>query len=259
MSGRFAPAPNQAEVQRFYDAYWPVNLPDAQRTRDHILSLLPPGARFERALDAGCGTGVCSVALAEAAESVVAVDIAFRCADTAARQAEAWGRKNVVPVNGSLLDLPFADAQFDVALSWGVIHHTADPLRSLDEIVRVMRPGGLVVIGVYERTRLTWFHELLRRQVALRLGRRGRRAFIGLVSGFVRVMERLGKTNQLRDDNPRIESQVEDWFFVPIKFFFTQAELRAAFEARGLTFELVADRTARFRATSIFIARGRKR
>ncbi len=259
MNDHFTPVTNQIDVQRFYDEYWPVNLPDARRTREHILSLLPAHERFERALDGGCGTGVCSVALAEAADTVVAFDIAFRCAETAAQQARAGGRGNVRPVNGSLLDLPFADGRFDLALSWGVIHHTADPLRSLDEIVRVVRPGGLVVIGVYERTGLTWLHEFLRTQVALRLGRRGRRMFIALVAAFVRAMARLGKTNQLRDDNPRVESQIEDWFFVPIKFFFTHDELRRAFEARGLSFELVADRTARFRATSISIARGRKR
>jgi ubiquinone/menaquinone biosynthesis C-methylase UbiE len=252
-------AREQEAVQRFYDRYWPANLPDARRTREHVASLLPAGQRFARALDGGCGTGVCSVALAEAAETVVACDIALRCATTARELARSWSRPNVRAVNGDLLRLPFGDAQFDLVLSWGVIHHTADPLRALDELVRVTEPGGLLVIGVYERTRLTWFHELLRKQLALRLPAGARGAFIGLVTAFVRLMERFGKTNQLRDDNPRVQSQIEDWFFVPIKYFFTHAELRDAFERRGLSFEVVADRTARFRATSIFIARGRKR
>ena len=121
-----------------------------------------------------------------------------------------------------------------------------------------MRPGGLVVIGLCERTGLTWLHELLRKQ--------GRSASDAAGAGCSSRSWRrssapwsASKTNQLRDDNPRVESQIEDWFFVPIKFFFTHDELRRAFEARGLSFELVAHRTARFRATSISIARGRKR
>ncbi|HYB74032.1 MAG TPA: hypothetical protein VED18_11730 [Candidatus Sulfotelmatobacter sp.] len=47
----------------FYDGYWPANVPDFRRTREHILGLFPERS-FGRALDAGCGTGVCSLALA---------------------------------------------------------------------------------------------------------------------------------------------------------------------------------------------------
>ena len=110
MNDRFTPVTNQDDVQRFYDDYWPVNLPDARRTREHILSLLPAHERFQRALDGGCGTGVCSVALAEAAATVVAFDIVFRCAETAARQAQAWGRGTVRSVNGGRFDLAHSGA-----------------------------------------------------------------------------------------------------------------------------------------------------
>ncbi len=47
----------EARTREFYDGYWPANVPDFRRTREHIIALLPDGS-FERALDAGCGTEV---------------------------------------------------------------------------------------------------------------------------------------------------------------------------------------------------------
>ncbi len=46
---------------------------------------------------------------------------------------------------GSALDLPFADATFDVVTCQTVLMHLADPARALGEMVRVAKPGGLVI------------------------------------------------------------------------------------------------------------------
>ncbi|MDX9750147.1 MAG: methyltransferase domain-containing protein [Flavobacteriales bacterium] len=46
-------------------------------------------------------------------------------------------------------DLPYAGAAFDVVLCIGVLHHVPDPLRVLREIVRVLRPGGLLYFYMY--------------------------------------------------------------------------------------------------------------
>ncbi len=48
-------------------------------------------------------------------------------------------------------DLPFEDANFDVVYSFGVIHHTPDTQKTVDEMYRVLRPGGRAIIGVYHR------------------------------------------------------------------------------------------------------------
>ncbi len=75
-------------------------------------------------------------------------------------------------------------------------------------------------------------------------------------ASIVRWGERLGHTNNVRDDNPLIESQVEDWYFVPEKHFFSIEEMRALFQERGLSFELLCPQTGRFRSSSNFIVRG---
>jgi 2-polyprenyl-3-methyl-5-hydroxy-6-metoxy-1,4-benzoquinol methylase len=243
----------QAATRAFYDAYWPANVPDYRRTREHVLATVPDAA-FGLALDAGCGTGVCSLALAERARRVLAFDLSGGSLRTAHRLAEGAGAKRVAFAQGSLLQLPFRDAAFDLVWSWGVVHHTADPVRALDELARVLRPGGTLVLALYWRTRLTPLHEALRR-ACLRLGPAGRRRFLAGASATVRGAMALGWNHQTRDDNPNVRSQVEDWFFVPEKHFFTPRQAAALLAERGLTCEVVDPRTGRFKTSSNFVVR----
>jgi hypothetical protein len=86
-----------------------------------------------------------------------------------------------------------------------------------------------------------------------------KQAVISGFTGLVRLGERLGHTTNIRDDNPLVQSQVEDWYFVPEKHFFTIAEMRALFQQRGLTYDVVCEQTGRFRSSSNFIVRGVRR
>lgn len=52
-------------------------------------------------------------------------------------------------VLGSNLRLPLADNIADMVVSYGVIHHTPDPLRCFSELVRVLKPGGRLLLNVY--------------------------------------------------------------------------------------------------------------
>jgi SAM-dependent methyltransferase len=49
-------------------------------------------------------------------------------------------------VHGSGLALPFADASFDTVVSFQVLEHVPDPQRMIDECVRVLRPGGQLLV-----------------------------------------------------------------------------------------------------------------
>ena len=53
-------------------------------------------------------------------------------------------------VQGSVLALPFPDHTFDGAYSYGVVHHTVDPEGAVREIARTLKPGGRLLIYVYE-------------------------------------------------------------------------------------------------------------
>lgn len=244
------------KTQAFYDKYWPQNVPDYRRTREHVFSLLPDSP-IERALDAGAGTGVGSLALAERAHTVVGVDISGGSLRVARRLAAELGREQATFSQGDLQRLPFGDDAFDLVYSWGVVDHTADPRRTMGELARVLRPGGHLIVAVYLKTWLTPLHELSR-YVCLYTPFFPRRFLIRSIGAFVRLLEKHREMINLRDDNIDVEAQAEDWFFAPVKHFFSIDEMRQVYTGLGLSFEVLAERTGRFKSSSDFIVRGQK-
>jgi len=104
-------------------------------------------------LDAGCGSGKFSTAIAKfGAKKVVGVDIGERGLSFAKEQASkiAHGDRLVYQY-GSLLDLPFEGAEFDIVWSNGVIHHTLGYEKCLSEFARVTKKGGSLFLYVNGR------------------------------------------------------------------------------------------------------------
>lgn len=99
---------------------------------------------FETVLDAGCGFGQWSFALAETAKSVEAIDTD----EDRIQAAERLG-KDIPNVNfrtASLEDLPFEDESFDGVFCYSTIYYT-DVCRSLKELCRVLRKGGYIYVS----------------------------------------------------------------------------------------------------------------
>jgi SAM-dependent methyltransferase len=122
----------------------------------------------ERVLDAGCGTGAYSLALARAGFQVTGVDYApGMLARARARPTGAYN--SAVDFRRASLDepLPFADAAFQHAIAVSVLQTVADPIFSLGELRRVLAPGGTLVITHTPRSPL---HDLpLRDHIRVRL------------------------------------------------------------------------------------------
>lgn len=97
--------------------------------------------RLRLVLDAGCGTGRATAALARRHANVVAVDIGERLVTRARQRCECR------PVVGSVVSLPFPDATFDVVLSTEVIEHVTHPPDAVKEFARVLKPGGHLVLS----------------------------------------------------------------------------------------------------------------
>jgi len=93
-------------------------------------------------LEVGCGTGLLLERIARFARSTKGIDLS----DGMLEKARTRGLDVTL---GSATDLPFDDATFDVACSFKVLPHVRDIERALGEMTRVVRPGGTVVIELY--------------------------------------------------------------------------------------------------------------
>jgi SAM-dependent methyltransferase len=99
---------------------------------------LDPGARI---LDAGCGSGRNMVEL-DRYGTVTGIELA----DASIAVARARGAGEVVA--GSVLEMPFEDDAFDLAVSLDVIEHLEDDVAALCELRRVVAPGGSLLVTV---------------------------------------------------------------------------------------------------------------
>ena len=97
-------------------------------------------------LDVACGPGVVTAALAPEASSVVAFDATEQMLEKARARCAKAGLRNVDFRQGNAENLPFSDGQFDGVVTRLALHHFANPQRALDEMFRVLRPGGAAVI-----------------------------------------------------------------------------------------------------------------
>jgi ArsR family transcriptional regulator len=94
--------------------------------------------------DLGCGTGAVSQALAPFVEQVIAVDESNAMLSAARKRLH--GTENVDIRNGRLEALPLADGEVDVALLFLVLHYATDPVKVIGEGVRVLKPGGRLLV-----------------------------------------------------------------------------------------------------------------
>lgn len=98
-------------------------------------------------LDVACGPGILSAALAKTARDVVAFDLTPQMVKKAAQRCSEAGLNNVTFREGNATELPFANAAFDAVVTRLSVHHFDRPKRVIEEIFRVLRPGGTFVVA----------------------------------------------------------------------------------------------------------------
>ena len=121
----------------------------AQRTADEAAAFLLPHLRpGMRLLDVGCGPGSITRGLAErlAPGQVVGIDLSRDALDGARREAAARGLTNLRFEEASVYEMPFADGSFDVVYAHQVLQHLRERPSAVREMLRVVRPGGLVAV-----------------------------------------------------------------------------------------------------------------
>jgi SAM-dependent methyltransferase len=106
-------------------------------------------------LDVGCGSGLSSLAAFRlGAARILSFDVDPESVECCMLVREAEGGPGNWEVNrGSVLDEEFmADlGTFDIVYSWGVLHHTGHMSRAIDNCTKVVTPGGLLYLAIYNK------------------------------------------------------------------------------------------------------------
>lgn len=101
----------------------------------------------DRVLECACGTGAITVSIAEKCASLAATDFAEGMLKRAAKKCRKYG--NVTFRQEDITDLKFGDESFDKVVAGNVIHLLPEPRKALDELMRVVKPGGKIIIPTY--------------------------------------------------------------------------------------------------------------
>ena len=123
-------------------------------------------ARFDASrdldvLEIGVGLGADHQRFAQAGARLTGIDLTDRAVEHTGRRFELFGLKSDLRV-ADAESLPFADASFDWVYSWGVLHHSPDTAHAIDEVWRVLRPGGVARIMIYHKHSLVGYMLWLR-------------------------------------------------------------------------------------------------
>ncbi len=102
--------------------------------------------RFDAALEVGFGSGIVQLALGPSVDDLHGIDLD---ADPTSVTA-LLSRRGVQATlrQGTVYDLPYDDARFDLVVSFSVFEHLHEFDRALDEVARVLKPGGWFLLGM---------------------------------------------------------------------------------------------------------------
>lgn len=114
------------------------------------LGVTPEHYQGKKVLEMGCGTGEYALWYAgQGAAEVVGIDLSEGSLNLARERKEQSGLDQVDFREMDILNCELPDNYFDYSYSVGVLHHTGEPFRGFEHLVRVTKPGGVVIVSLY--------------------------------------------------------------------------------------------------------------
>jgi SAM-dependent methyltransferase len=171
----------QIEKQREVESFWNAKPCDSDRsrravgTKEYFLEI--EGTRYgvqthipevlgwlpwegKRVLEIGTGVGTDARQIIARGAVYNGVNVDQGSTDLTKSAVGVFGLPGTVQ-QASATDLPFADGAFDVVYSFGVLHHIPDIDLAVVEIKRVLKPGGELLLMVYNRTSINYYLEIM--------------------------------------------------------------------------------------------------
>lgn len=146
------------------------------RKRYELEPYIEPFADFDSAtgrevLEIGVGLGADHQRFAEAGARLSGVDLTERAVEHTRQRLAASDLRSQLKV-ADAESLPFGDGSFDIVYSWGVLHHSPNTPKAIDEVWRVLRAGGSARVMIYHKYSIVGY--MLWVRYGLLAGRPGR-------------------------------------------------------------------------------------
>ena len=117
-------------------------------------TLLNPGQKI---LDIGCGAGLIANPLSRDGHEVTGLDQSEQSLNVARRYDQT---KQVNYIRGDAYELPFQPHSFEVVIAFDFLEHVSKPLAVIQEVSRVLKPGGLFLFHTFNRNPVSWVFAL---------------------------------------------------------------------------------------------------
>jgi ubiquinone/menaquinone biosynthesis C-methylase UbiE len=111
----------------------------------------------KRLLEVGVGAGTDFIQWVRAGAECYGIDLTPEAIEHVQRRLELYELTCKDLRVADAENLPYVDNYFDIVYSWGVIHHSPNTIKALEEIIRVLKPGGKAKIMIYNRKSLLAF------------------------------------------------------------------------------------------------------
>jgi SAM-dependent methyltransferase/uncharacterized protein YbaR (Trm112 family) len=237
----------QWENYEYSDETWEIKVADRVPFFHRYLKAQPGSLDHALVLDAGCGNGTLSAALAASGPEIVAMDFSNSVERGHKNRAifAKDGSNRVHYVQADIQQPPFARETFDAIYSDGVLHHTPDTRKSFNALVPLVKSGGKFFIWLYRKDLSLYFRLkasiiLVIRSVLRRFPRFIRLAFCYAVAAVMLTVLRLLLLFGYKSKRKIIPLSLKatnlmDTFTPHFKHEHTPDEVKAWYAAQGFT------------------------
>lgn len=143
------------EMEVIDEKFWKVNFPNISKEEAFEKYFMPKGKQNNNGLEIGCGLGTLAESYSIKGYILTTLDLNQRAVDFTSKRAFI---KNLTikVLKGDAEALQFDDETFDFVVSWGVLMHTPQTNKAVEEIYRVLKPGGWCGVMLYHKNGIFW-------------------------------------------------------------------------------------------------------
>ncbi len=252
----------QEKIAKLFDIVGEYFIPDFQSMAVFIAQCLnKEEIENKTILDVGCGVGGACVFFAQKkAECVVGIDISRNSLNQAEKLKNKYALHNVNFQQENLLKLPFSNNSFDVVFSVGVLPYVNDVYIAFDEIIRVLKKDGLLLLMMLRKTKYDIFYELARRilsKIPLKYSLKSSKILARMLYPFRKIF--LGRTIKIHEGK-KLEHIILEAFFIPKELKrHNPEEVKKYMENKGIMVNFITVPVLSFCSPkTVFIVKGRE-